>query len=188
MQLNPARGRKLDVWRRHAATRISRRGLCSSTPRGDGNVQSETREPSRKPVGLCSSTPRGDGNFRPPTVDWRGTFSLVYAAQPREGTETGDVIRIHVLDMSSVYAAQPREGTETCTRSPFVTPSGSWVYAAQPREGTETTQLLVSYKSPPFVVYAAQPREGTETSGTIALPPVHPPKGLCSSTPRGDGN
>ena len=62
MQLNPARGRKLDVWRRHAATRISRRGLCSSTPRGDGNVQSETREPSRKPVGLCSSTPRGDGN------------------------------------------------------------------------------------------------------------------------------
>ena len=38
--------------------------------------------------GLCSSTPRGDGNlslaFLEATLDL-----VVYAAQPREGTETG---------------------------------------------------------------------------------------------------
>ena len=59
MQLNPARGRKLDYL--GASLGIPLLGLCSSTPRGDGN---------RKTMQLVNLTPQ------------------VYAAQPREGTET----------------------------------------------------------------------------------------------------
>ena len=38
-----------------------------------------------------------------------------------------------------------------------------------------------------FRVYAAQPREGTETPAPCTCSRTRPP-GLCSSTPRGDGN
>ena len=38
------------------------------------------------------------------------------------------------------------------------------------------------------VVYAAQPREGTETFHRGSMPYLEPTQGLCSSTPRGDGN
>ena len=38
---------------------------------------------------------------------------MVYAAQPREGTETGNVCVLHDGFPFLVYAAQPREGTET---------------------------------------------------------------------------
>ena len=37
-----------------------------------------------------------------------------------------------------VYAAQPREGTETSSHSVDEWDEGALVYAAQPREGTET--------------------------------------------------
>ena len=37
---------------------------------------------------------------------------MVYAAQPREGTETYNKTE-KMLDTLEVYAAQPREGTET---------------------------------------------------------------------------
>ena len=62
MQLNPARGRKLTIL---PAPQAERRclGLCSSTPRGDGNRDRDARNQG-KSQGLCSSTPRGDGNFR----------------------------------------------------------------------------------------------------------------------------
>ena len=61
MQLNPARGRKLlpPIPRagRHA------KGLCSSTPRGDGNpIKLIAHYLQQLMRGLCSSTPRGDGN------------------------------------------------------------------------------------------------------------------------------
>ena len=61
MQLNPARGRKL-YRHRHKQNQYDQ-GLCSSTPRGDGNL-------------MAKSTIAGAHCFR------------VYAAQPREGTET----------------------------------------------------------------------------------------------------
>ena len=85
MQLNPARGRKLEAYCQNRAEEYGY-GLCSSTPRGDGNSQAPTASKlpkerfmqlnparGRKRVrrryeggshqeGLCSSTPRGDGN------------------------------------------------------------------------------------------------------------------------------
>ena len=60
MQLNPARGRKLVIWFALILWRL---------------------------IGLCSSTSRGDGNF-PIARFIKFLKSLVYAAQPREGTET----------------------------------------------------------------------------------------------------
>ena len=64
------------------------------------------------------------------------------------------------------------------------------VYAAQPREGTETKFIITAVNSKlTLLVYAAQPREGTET--LIETRPMSIDKlqgGLCSSTPRGDGN
>ena len=65
MQLNPARGRKLTPVDQ-TGRRLLRRGLCSSTPRGDGNILSE---------------------------QWiHSPMLMVYAAQPREGTETKQTI------------------------------------------------------------------------------------------------
>ena len=113
----------------------------------------------------------------------------VYAAQPREGTETYITLDITGYPRRAVYAAQPREGTETARVSchPQAAVARDEVYAAQPREGTET--LLPNLTDQAHYlskVYAAQPREGTETRTrrlTCAIA-----QGLCSSTPRGDGN
>ena len=111
---------------------------------------------------------------------------LVYAAQPREGTETqritdwandivqrfmqlnparGRKLKIVIRCVNGgyeVYAAQPREGTETPNRSIIIIAIDSTVYAAQPREGTETRCTLLKGRYN-ILVYAAQPREGTET-------------------------
>ena len=38
---------------------------------------------------------------------------MVYAAQPREGTETVALLYARTVFERQVYAAQPREGTET---------------------------------------------------------------------------
>ena len=63
------------------------------------------------------------------------------------------------------------------------------VYAAQPREGTETlTIILVGFHTKRVLVYAAQPREGTETLADLKSVDCVETHGLCSSTPRGDGN
>ena len=88
MQLNPARGRKL-VYELTEFTQIRKRGLCSSTPRGDGNLDAQMNA-------------------------YNLSKNQVYAAQPREGTETyvGDCSDPTQL-LIEVYAAQPREGTET---------------------------------------------------------------------------
>ena len=64
----------------------------------------------------------------------------------------------------TVYAAQPREGTETLASVMVARTASSLVYAAQPREGTETICYSRRTRPPCRPVYAAQPREGTETS------------------------
>ena len=49
----------------------------------------------------------------------------------------------------------------------------------------EVVELIMAAK--PHAVYAAQPREGTETNTALMIA-SHGLLGLCSSTPRGDGN
>ena len=110
MQLNPARGRKLEVCRERYGAK-KEQGLCSSTPRGDGN-QTSTDKYTRM-------------------IDWQ-----VYAAQPREGTETTRA-RPSVSRESRFMQLNPARGRKPSS------PNGNrnvkaQVYAAQPREGTET--------------------------------------------------
>ena len=70
-----------------------------------------------------------------------GNILLVYAAQPREGTETENIFE-KLVENCVVYAAQPREGTETpIIDRHHILGYTRVVYAAQPREGTETISL-----------------------------------------------
>ena len=90
----------------------------------------------------------------------------VYAAQPREGTETEGLV--HVLRQvpprfMQLNPARGRKLTIDCSYGDLV---NILVYAAQPREGTETVNLANS-RAIIYVVYAAQPREGTETGDTM---------------------
>ena len=166
MQLNPARGRKLETLYT-AISMAERFGLCSSTPRGDGNSSPMPRYVRLFIFGLCSSTPRGDGN----TLYAHKVLTLcssVYAAQPREGTETASshLPSLHIY--STVYAAQPREGTETPAGQGLLGECiGKGLCSSTPRgDGNDAPiglWLTVSFRK----VYAAQPREGTETSYSL---------------------
>ena len=185
MQLNPARGRKLA---KDGLVLIGvSGGLCSSTPRGDGNgykwwrmnpsylavYAAQPREGTETLLTFLISLLSCGRRFmqlnpaRGRKLDACTSNSLVfgskvYAAQPREGTET--LLEAFVIKHNlPVYAAQPREGTETRPRWHHTTLYCSTVYAAQPREGTETNYVTDLLKEPEIRVYAAQPREGTET-------------------------
>ena len=61
------------------------------------------------------------------------------------------------------------------------------VYAAQPREGTETRPRRCRAHLPSHWFMQLNPARGRKLA---ELPPglVGSPLGLCSSTPRGDGN
>ena len=87
MQLNPARGRKLGCVLYDVL--VIDQGFMQLNPaRG------------RKPATQS-------------TTNWHSSGVGVYAAQPREGTETNRLIANQTTLMVAVYAAQPREGTET---------------------------------------------------------------------------
>ena len=144
---------------------VALRGLCSSTPRGDGNFGRAASSPLRFPCGLCSSTPRGDGNPRRVRHQFVTNCDTVYAAQPREGTETRQCTWSRLSARAVlVYAAQPREGTETIGDSKAHTlPICQGLCSSTPRgdgnqEGGDNESPHNQHK-----VYAAQPREGTET-------------------------
>ena len=213
MQLNPARGRK------HGYLPIrydlkSLEGLCSSTPRGDGNENETHHNRSKISRGLCSSTPRGDGNKVKIEPNGVKKSAGLCSSTPR-GDGNTDVIRTIINTLTRWFMQlNPARGRKQGLSSNSSSTSRRKVYAAQPREGTETqsTRRVNSYYTPK--VYAAQPREGTETSIKVAdtfkeatgrfmqLNPARGRKpertlncngemvenGLCSSTPRGDGN
>ena len=86
MQLNPARGRKLE----HIARLGNKNdaGLCSSTPRGDGNMARMEERSGGALLRFMQLNPaRGRKQGREPAgAGMRAP--VVYAAQPREGTET----------------------------------------------------------------------------------------------------
>ena len=113
MQLNPARGRKL-IQIDGQPNYAHGHGLCSSTPRGDGNSHAWPHWSPGVYMGLCSSTPRGDGNMF--GVPHSCTHALPWFMQlnPARGRKLcANSVKTHVFFLS-VYAAQPREGTETC--------------------------------------------------------------------------
>ena len=161
MQLNPARGRK------RVENKLSlvdnKQGLCSSTPRGDGNLSRDEGAMSPDSTRFMQLNPaRGRKRFLSSKLT--NTCDGVYAAQPREGTETDFVL--------IAYAANTFVGL--CSS----TPRGDGNSNHPPNESAESNAL----------VYAAQPREGTETEDLYKGSEAYEGHGLCSSTPRGDGN
>ena len=136
MQLNPARGRK--------------------------PMQNLAQAPNGL-LGLCSSTPRGDGNRSLTPVSKACVIAVVYAAQPREGTETHELLR-RILH---------RDAIGLCSS----TPRG---------DGNKHRLCEIRYSQYRFMqLNPARGRKRVRVDGhTITL--AH--RGLCSSTPRGDGN
>ena len=57
---------------------------------------------------------------------------------PARGRKHGNETRTNGDGYVQVYAAQPREGTETLIKTLYPQSQDLQVYAAQPREGTET--------------------------------------------------
>ena len=162
MQLNPARGRKHEL-APEVPVPWYQPGLCSSTPRGDGNHSQLASSCSSRSNGLCSSTPRGDGNNS--ILDEISSISnlKVYAAQPREGTETSTDVNtsLNCIEIG-LCSSTPRgdgNGEEACHPPP-------------PAEGF--MQL--------------NPARGRKLVNGIVYCPGPLIDGLCSSTPRGDGN
>ena len=88
MQLNPARGRKrvtfCDLHPRHMTL-----GLCSSTPRGDGNSKFVTKYFIIFCQRFMQLNPARGRKHELGFVNNKED-TMVYAAQPREGTETPD--------------------------------------------------------------------------------------------------
>ena len=89
MQLNPARGRKLSV-SSTARAPDTNKGLCSSTPRGDGNFCPIASHLFGLSYGLCSSTPRGDGNMYSNLLLSIVLFQGLCSSTPRGDGNLGD--------------------------------------------------------------------------------------------------
>ena len=64
---------------------------------------------------------------------------------PARGRKLGRHKALNSTRRLKVYAAQPREGTETTHLFSFLARKVCQVYAAQPREGTETYALLYEH-------------------------------------------
>ena len=210
MQLNPARGRKPG----HSSHRTVRQGglVYAAQPR-EGTETQHSRYGIWCPhaIGLCSSTPRGDGNASRSCHSH--VTSTVYAAQPREGTETEAQLILNARDWQGFMQLNPARGRKLfdnavsacrvcllglCSSTPRGDgndhyPRHEWqdslrkVYAAQPREGTET------YMRPDFLMTSHGPGLCSSTprgDGNVyrLRSSATTPHGLCSSTPRGDGN
>ena len=215
MQLNPARGRKPGISRAIAEptdsmvyaaqpregtetlSTISTNFSASCIVRfmqlnpATGRKHTDSMRKKRLWRGLCSSTPRGDGNTYFDAKPRSGSTSWFMQLNPARGRK-----HIHQFVITAiygkVYAAQPREGTETYHQSPF--PAGRRRVRFMQLNPARGRKPCYSHRTTPKShdsAYAAQPREGTETR-TETLPiltwDASDEYGLCSSTPRGDGN
>ena len=140
MQLNPARGRKLRLG--HGTVgRVRRLGLCSSTPRGDGN-RKKTGEYFLHGQGFMQLNPER-GRKRLP-LEVADVERVVYAAQPREGTETRPPAHEGPrAGLGRFMQLNPARGRKQGLVRPDERQLLEPVYAAQPREGTETLSYLL---------------------------------------------
>ena len=140
-------------------------GLCSSTPRGDGNPRTDLASTQAPLQGLCSSTPRGDGNYMRNDCTGKPYTSGLCSSTPRGDGNFVPVVADPQVWWKAVYAAQPREGTETCTTTDtIVFYSLPWFMQLNPARGRKHFITNTSFLLEADLVYAAQPREGTETN------------------------
>ena len=163
MQLNPARGRKLVIWieRSH---QFSNQGLCSSTPRGDGNFLEPTQAYLPSPRWFMQLNPA-----RGRKLSWASSITKridpwFMQLNPARGRKLY-VLGLYREPSLRFMQLNPARGQKLFQKTQSDLTAKVAVYAAQPREGTETIRLIAS-SSTADAVYAAQPREGTETKVT----------------------
>ena len=138
-------------------------GLCSSTPRGDGNSAHEESQLKHSALRFMQLNPARGRKLSSRGITIETFCASVYAAQPREGTETQSISSHHTLIVMGLCSSTPR-GDGNILHLLALSDQTSLVYAAQPREGTETNNPINNRSNVfRFQVYAAQPREGTET-------------------------
>ena len=136
MQLNPARGRKLTQCSFVMAC-YSIHGLCSSTPRGDGNNSNINSNMDSNTSRFMQLNP-ARGRKRQECAYGQGVREQRFMQlNPARGRKHDPNLDVPAVSKCEVYAAQPREGTETKKDKPRGAQHIK-VYAAQPREGTET--------------------------------------------------
>ena len=112
MQLNPARGRKLYYF---CGSFLTLATVYAAQPR-EGTETNHNGYYNNEPndvLGLCSSTPRGDGNLQVDHISSQllRRFMQLNPARGRKPQQHHGWSGVLYLRM--VYAAQPREGTET---------------------------------------------------------------------------
>ena len=162
MQLNPARGRKQMLWVLTVGNKTQ--GLCSSTPRGDGNPY----------VAMTIATPlvsrfmqlnpaRGRKRFLSSKLT--NTCDGVYAAQPREGTETEDLYKgSEAYEGHGLCSSTPRgDGNLRQSITNGIHAGTEGFMQLNPARGRKLDKPSRSSHYHIVMVYAAQPREGTET-------------------------
>ena len=183
MQLNPARGRKL-----HEPDSLCRLhyGLCSSTPRGDGNPTDPDMGRKRRVRFMQLNPARGRKLARHP-LHHHPRWYTVYAAQPREGTETGRVPALSGRFPARFMQLNPARGRKLGLVSRIVPRDARRFMQLNPARGRKLRSpryrhscLVVGFMQ----LNPARGRKHAPRRGSI-LSFSH---GLCSSTPRGDGN
>ena len=112
MQLNPARGRKLAI---RTIIHTDSRFMVYAAQPSEGTETTPLSLPLQPKKGLCSSTPRGDGNLCKICVGLLDELKMFMQLNPARGRKHRP-FSIHLGWFKvEVYAAQPREGTETRT-------------------------------------------------------------------------
>ena len=105
---------------------------------------------------------------------------------PARGRKLG-VVHLPLDNLARFMQLNPARGRKLdCLSQPRVPAPG--FMQLNPARGRKPVLLSVVLKPSWGEVYAAQPREGTETRAHPKKGGDHESPGLCSSTPRGDGN
>ena len=159
MQLNPARGRKPII-----------------------NLPSQLEDVVR---GLCSSTPRGDGNSTNPIPSV--AFTMVYAAQPREGTETLPILTWDASDEYGLCSSTPRGDGNWHAIHYTIIHDGIRFMQLNPARGRKPGEYLLYQGAFQRGLCSSTPRGDGNSAWSRESSHVMR-GGLCSSTPRGDGN
>ena len=136
MQLNPARGRKLDkVHSYHTRNRHRFMQLNPARGRKLTPVPLVIRNRNLDILqGLCSSTPRGDGN-KHGSLRRKLSFCKVYAAQPREGTETRISSLVSICRIARFMQLNPARGRKHDEYSEWLAHYGTRFMQLNPARG-----------------------------------------------------
>ena len=137
--------------------------------------------------GLCSSTPRGDGN-EAQVITKTPKYVEVYAAQPREGTETKKISLTETPKSSARFMQlNPARGRKLVILCGVRLMSCIFRFMQlNPARGRKPYHQPLPRPQCRHGLCSSTPRGDGNTSHPADR--IHSPSGLCSSTPRGDGN